>query len=55
MIENTVQEFKSNTREQDLYNEVLRLQEIVDTLTTQREMLQKELFKNAVQDHTKKY
>ncbi len=45
MIENTVQKIAGNNREQELTLEVLRLQEKVDTLTDQREMLQKELFK----------
>lgn len=45
MIENTVQKIASDDREQELTQEVLRLQETVDTLIAQREMLQRELFK----------
>ncbi len=51
MTQSTVQKTTSKTREQELTKEVLRLQEQVDTLTSHREMLQRELFKVTHEKH----
>ncbi len=51
MTQSTVQKTTSDTREQELTKEVLRLQEQVDTLTSQREMLQRELFRVTYEKH----